>query len=245
VALTRARPAVGRRAELQVEKNGNEEMKSVLRIRIRSGTTPVEFELAQKEQSKKRTRRRQPGHTARQRAWVQSARWKAERKAGAAKSRASRRSQPRCGANRKNGGGPCRMLALANGRCRFHGGATPAGRAWHRVQYPDPILEPEKYAKKVREIERRRQQRRERVARMKPEERAKYEARSKAAQPGTIAERENRRRSREAAGLLARGAVPAAPDPEIIALEKELADVKARRAQLQALLTDLTEGQDQ
>jgi hypothetical protein len=208
--------------------------------------TPVEFKLAQKEQSKKRTRRRQRGHTARQRAWVQSARWRAERKAGAEKSRAQRRTQPRCGANRKNGGGPCRMLALANGRCRFHGGATPAGRAWHRVQYPDPILEPEKYAKKVLEIERRRQKRRERVARMKPEERAKYEARSKANQPRTLAEREARRRDREAQRILARRPPTAAPDPEVVALEKELAEVRARREALAVLLADLTtEGQDQ
>jgi hypothetical protein len=198
--------------------------------------TSVEFKLAHKEQSKKRTRRRQPGHTARQRAWVQSARWKAERKAGADKSRVQRRSQPHCGARRKNGGGPCRMLALANGRCRFHGGATPAGRAWHRVQYPDPILQPEKYAKKVREVERRRQQRRARVAKMTPEERAKYEARSKAAQPRSVAERESRRRDREAQSLFARRPPSAAPDPEVLALEAQLAEVRAHRARLKALL---------
>ena len=128
------------------------------------------------------------------------------------------------------------MLALANGRCRFHGGATPAGRAWHRVQYPDPLLQPEKYAKKVREVERRRQQRRERVAKMTPAERAKYEARSMAVQPRSVAERESRRRDREAQSLFARRPPIAAPDPEIIALEKELAEVRAYRAQLEALL---------
>jgi hypothetical protein len=207
--------------------------------------TPVEFELAQKEQGKKRTRRRQPGHTARQRAWVQSARWAAERKAGAEKSRVQRRSHPHCGARRKNGGGPCRMLALANGRCRFHGGATPAGRAWHRVQYPDPILQPEKYAKKVREVERRRQQRRERIAKMTPEERAKYEARSKANQPRTLAERDARRRDREAQRILARRPPTAAPDPEIVALEAELAELHARRAQLKALIAGQDSMKDQ
>src|SRR5215471_6246975 len=30
-----------------------------------------------------------------------------------------------CGARSKNGNGPCSQPAMANGRCRFHGGKTP------------------------------------------------------------------------------------------------------------------------
>src|SRR5215467_10469643 len=30
-----------------------------------------------------------------------------------------------CGARSKNGNGPCRQAAMANGRCRFHGGKIP------------------------------------------------------------------------------------------------------------------------
>lgn len=37
--------------------------------------------------------------------------------------------QPRCGARRKNGKGVCESFAMANGRCRVHGGATPSGLA--------------------------------------------------------------------------------------------------------------------
>lgn len=104
------------------------------------------------------------------------------------------------------------------------------------MHYPDPLLEPEKYAKKVREVERRRQQQRERVARMAPEQRAKYEARSKAVKPRSVAERESRRRDREAAELLSRRTTPATPDPVAAALEAELATVRAKRARLEALL---------
>lgn len=44
------------------------------------------------------------------------------------------REIPRCGALSRSTGKPCRQPALANGRCRFHGGLstgprTPAGRA--------------------------------------------------------------------------------------------------------------------
>jgi hypothetical protein len=45
---------------------------------------------------------------------------------------------PRCGAKRKRDGEPCCKPAMANGRCRNHGGATPSGSAWHVPQYADP-----------------------------------------------------------------------------------------------------------
>jgi len=34
-----------------------------------------------------------------------------------------------CGAKRQRGGDPCRAPAMANGRCRVHGGMTPSGPA--------------------------------------------------------------------------------------------------------------------
>jgi hypothetical protein len=109
------------------------------------------------------------------------------------------------------------------------------------VQYPDPLLQPEKYAKKVREVERRQRQQRERVAKMPPAERAKYEARSKAVKPRSVAERESRRRDREAQSLFARHPPIAAPDPEIEALERELAEVRKARERLQAIIATESE----
>ena len=80
---------------------------------------------------------------------------------------------------------------------------------------------------------------------MTDDERQAFERRSRAAQPRTIAERENRRRNREAREILGRPRLPAAPDPEIVALDAQLAEVRARREALEALLADLTtEGQD-
>jgi hypothetical protein len=52
-----------------------------------------------------------------------------------------RNGQPMCGVflrkpSRLHGGRHCRNLAMANGRCRLHGGPTPRGAAWHRVKFP-------------------------------------------------------------------------------------------------------------
>ena len=35
---------------------------------------------------------------------------------------------PRCGAKRRRGGGTCRAPAMANGRCRLHGGKSTGPR---------------------------------------------------------------------------------------------------------------------
>jgi hypothetical protein len=51
-----------------------------------------------------------------------------------------------------------------------------------------------------------------------------------------MAERESRRRDREAAELLSRRTTRAIPDLEAVALEAELAVVRAKRARLEALL---------
>ena len=32
---------------------------------------------------------------------------------------------PKCGAYARSTGKPCRQIALANGRCHYHGGSTP------------------------------------------------------------------------------------------------------------------------
>jgi hypothetical protein len=190
----------------------------------------------------KRTRRRRqrPGHTERQRAWINSARWKAERKAGSEKARIARRSQPLCGAKRKSDGQPCRRLALRNGKCRLHGGETRAAALWHVVVWPDPITQPERYAKKLREVERRRQFRAARIAAMRPDEREEFERRSRAAQPRTPAERESRRRDREVREILERPRITSAT-PEIAALAAELAEVRKERERLQAIIATESE----
>ena len=39
---------------------------------------------------------------------------------------------PRCGARRKRDGEPCRGPAMANGRCRLHGGRSPGAPRGNR-----------------------------------------------------------------------------------------------------------------
>lgn len=41
----------------------------------------------------------------------------------------------KCGAKAKSTGEPCRGQAMANGRCRLHGGATPPGQGLRNVQH--------------------------------------------------------------------------------------------------------------
>jgi hypothetical protein len=107
-------------------------------------------------------------------------------------------------------------------------------------------LQPEKHAKKVREVERRRQKLRQRIARMTPEELAKYKARSDAVKPRSATEREMRRRDREMARLLAEPRPPTPPNPELEALEAELAEVCALNRRLEAFLEghNLTESEE-
>lgn len=45
------------------------------------------------------------------------------------------RKLPRCGAKaRSNGHQPCRQAAMVNGRCYFHGGATPIKHGFYAKQ---------------------------------------------------------------------------------------------------------------
>ena len=71
---------------------------------------------------------------------------------------------------------------------------------------------------------------------MTPEELAKYKARSDAVKPRSATEREMRRRDREMARLLAKPRPPAPADPELAALEAELAEVCALNKRLEAFL---------
>jgi hypothetical protein len=42
--------------------------------------------------------------------------------------------QTKCGAKRQRTGTPCRSFAMANGRCRVHGGATPPAPVQHGLR---------------------------------------------------------------------------------------------------------------
>lgn len=182
-------------------------------------------------------RRRRPGATARQRSWQRSRACKDVLRKATEKSRTVRLHKVRCGARRKTDGLPCRRQPLKNGRCRLHGGASVGGAAWHVVQWPDPILEPERYAKKLKEITRRRRKQAARVAAMTPERRRAYVEWHRTRKAGGAAGREKARRDREMAALLS-AKRDRVVDPVAEALEAQLAAVRADRARLEALLAE-------
>jgi hypothetical protein len=106
---------------------------------------------------------------------------------------------PRCGAARKRDGLPCRQRALANGRCRFHGGKTPRGDQWHTRQWPrgSGAIAVGKADRKIRDRQRIDAKRASRIAAMTAAEREAYEAWRRAHAPGSATARERRRSQRE------------------------------------------------
>lgn len=126
-----------------------------------------------------------------------------DRRRGTANSITAREAMPKCGAKSRQTGEPCaNPVREAGKRCRLHGGATPSGRDWHRVQMPRPDLPPEKAARKLRTLRKRKAELVRRLAAMTPDERERYEARSAAMQPGTPVERYMRRKNREMRRLI-------------------------------------------
>lgn len=162
--------------------------------------------------------------------------------------RYGRAAYPKCSAMSKTTGERCRQLALENGKCHYHGGRTPRGDQWHKVQLPTKPGGIEKLDAKLRDAERRKRRRAARLAKMSEEERARHEAWQRAHKPGSVSDREAARRDREAARMFAEtGALPSRqPSPEETALADEIARLRARLAEIDARLeapaTDAADG---
>jgi hypothetical protein len=149
---------------------------------------------------------------------------------------------PRCGAKCHRGGVCQNPGTGAGGRCPKHGGLTPSGDQWHVARLPPDGA---RLVRKLESLAERRKKRAAEIAAMSPKQRERYDTWCKTHRPGRSAGREARRRDREAREILERPRI-APVTPEIAALEAALADARARREALEALLADLTaEGQDQ
>lgn len=142
--------------------------------------------------------------------------------------------RPRCSATRKNGE-PCRNLALSgSSKCRCHGGATPRGDQFHKMQWPNgkaPDAE-RKLAAKLKRAERNRRAKERRLKAMTPEQRVAHKKWHKTHQPGPAAARARRRAERKAAAEIRAGLerADARPvSPEISALQKQAAAIEAER----------------
>ena len=182
----------------------------------------------------------------RRRGWSQSAEWREiGRRAAIDFNRRGRAAHPKCGAMSKTTGERCRQLALENGKCHYHGGKVPKGDAWHKVQFPSRGAPVEKLDAKLRDAARRERRRAARVAAMSPEERARYEKWHAAHRPGSRTQRDQARRDREAARSMLAPPVERPPSPEEAALAADIARLKARLAEIDAVLerssTDATD----
>lgn len=139
-----------------------------------------------------------------------------------------------CGARTKSNEDhrPCQNLALAgHDRCRVHGGATPKGDQWNLTQWPNgkaPDAEAKLQAK-LKRIERDRKAKAKRLAAMSPEERQRYDQRTKTHAPGPAAERARRRAERKRAAEI-RASLEKPDDRPVSA---ELAELQRQAAALE------------
>jgi hypothetical protein len=149
------------------------------------------------------------------------------------KAHEAQRTYPLCNAKRRDGGRCGNLGTGTGGRCRLHGGATPTGKDWHRVQLTNASNSPEKLDRKLKDVERRRAKQAARVAAMTPEERAKYDAWHAAHKPGGPGVRRAAREAREFRDMQAERA-SAAPveSPEAKALREAIEALERRSAAL-------------
>lgn len=148
----------------------------------------------------------------------------------------TRHLQPRCEAARKRDGNPCQNLAMANGRCRCHGGKTGRGKNWHRPVWPhrDSPDAMTKLNRKLNTLERAAAKRAKRIAAMTTDQRERYEAWLRAHKPGSAAARHRAKAERQQAAavrrMLSEPRPRPAPSDEAAELERLIADRKAELA---------------
>lgn len=159
--------------------------------------------------------------------------------AALAKYNARRPYLPKCGAKRKRDGEPCQNLALANGRCRCHGGRTPSGDGWHRPVWPNGKAPDAsvRLGRKLQNLEKAARARAARLRRMTDDERKQYEEWHKARPATSAAERaaiKQMKLQASAARDLMRGSAAKAVrgDPEYLALVARIAELRDQLAAL-------------
>jgi len=171
--------------------------------------------------------------------WRQSIEWRHAQERGIRNAHRANATLPKCGAKRRNGETCKNVVREAGKRCRFHGGLTPSGKNWHKVQFRKSS-DPHKIERKLADLERRRQKIRLRVANMTSAERARYDEWHRTHKPGPATDRARARANREMCELLARPAREAAKNPEIIRIEASIAELKALRDRVSATGTAQT-----
>lgn len=177
-------------------------------------------------------------------AWQSSAEFREIARAAARKQNHLAKSEPLCGAAKRDGK-PCRNLAMKNGRCRIHGGTTPADDNWHVVRWPDPnsLGANEKLHRKLKDRERRAAQRAARIAAMTPEQRAKHEHWHRTHKPGSAAARRRekalRLQNQAVLGILTGAGEDPPLSPESIALRERVRQLEETAAAMRADLAEM------
>ncbi len=146
-----------------------------------------------------------------------------------------RHLMPKCGAHAKTTGLPCQQPAMGNGRCYFHGGATPKGDGrWHRPIWPK-MDTPEgiaRFYKKGAELTDRNKKREREAKQRSPTQVAAYERWRATHAPTTAAHRaalrEARRQAAQAIDVLKASSASPARSVDASAREAEIIDLRAQ-----------------
>ncbi len=173
-------------------------------------------------------------HSKRHQAFINSDYFKEARKRGLQKALAKRANGPKCGAKKRTDGQPCQQPVSEEGlRCRYHGGATPKGKEWHRCQWPKKGAASSRLKVKQVSLAIRDRKLKERIAEMTSEELEQYEIRRRAKRPGTPAERKQARDGRQAKKMIDDLQKDEKPiSDEINALEAQIRNLEDRANQL-------------
>jgi hypothetical protein len=149
------------------------------------------------------------------------------------KAQEAQRTLPLCNAKRRDGGRCGNLGTGTGGRCRLHGGATPTGKDWHRVQLTNAGNSPERMDRKLQDVARRHAKIAARVAAMTPEQKARYDAWHAARRPGGPEIRQAAAQAREVREMLAeRASAPPVESPEAKALQEAIEALERQAAAL-------------
>ena len=149
----------------------------------------------------------------------------------------------RCDARRKRDGEQCQNIALQNGKCRVHGGATPRGDEWHKRQWPAGSAPDwqQKLNAKLKQADRDKRRQNQRRAKMTPEERERHERWQRDHKSGPVGGRARRRVERKAAAEIRESLERAETrpvSPELAALQEQVAALEVERDRLLRQIED-------
>ena len=150
------------------------------------------------EQYKFRTPARSRGKSYKANTWLNSPEFNQIRLSALHMARAKIAISRKCNAKRRSDGEACQNLPSANGRCRFHGGTTPSGKYWHKVQWRANSSE-EQLNSKLQRLSQRRNLNKKQIAAMSPAQKAAYIKWQKTHSAGSAADRALRRHKADSA----------------------------------------------